>query len=139
MAYLLDTNILSELTRSQPEPKVTTWMDRHYGEAGTATPVIMELYLGVMILPEGARKQMLWAAIERARHRLGARIYPFDLAAALATAKLVASRRKSGRPFEDTADAQIAGIASAYDLILVTRNVSDFGGLDIKLENPWGA
>lgn len=136
--YLIDTNVMSELVRSRPDPGVVAWADANMGDAGLATISIFELRLGIAQLPQGRRRDALMLTIERAINRLGSRIYAFDRAAAEAAGDLSGLSSGFGRPMPRM-DAQIAGIASVYGLTIVTRNISDFSGTGLDLHNPWTA
>ncbi|WP_419932241.1 PIN domain-containing protein [Candidatus Poriferisodalis sp.] len=136
--FVLDTNVVSELMRPVPEATVTAWV------AGQATSSLYltavgeaELRLGVAIMPEGARRDAVGAAVEALlREDFAGRILPFDSEAAAAYAALAASRRAAGRPVAQ-ADAQIAAIAAANGMAVVTRNSDDFVGTGVEVVNPW--
>jgi toxin FitB len=135
--YLIDTNILAEVMNPAGNAEVQRWFDVHLAEAHLPTPVIFETLAGLASLPDGARQRQLLAFFDRVIQRFGPRLAAFDLAAARAAARLTGAARRQGRVLTRM-DAQIAGIASAYDLVLVTRNTRDFDGLDLKQKNPWG-
>jgi predicted nucleic acid-binding protein len=136
--YLIDTNIVSELLRPNPEPAVTRWLDRHGADSGLPTTAIFELRLGAAQLPEGQRRDQLILAIERIVNRFGPRVYGFDRASAEMAGELVGESARRGRVLARM-DAQIAGIAAVYGLTLVTRNVGDFASTGLDLHNPWPA
>lgn len=140
MCLLLDTNVVSELMRSSPSKAVLNWATDHsedrvyFSSIGEA-----ELRYGAAILPIGRRRATLMADIERMlSNTFPNRILPFDSDAARAYANLVAKCRKVGRSISQM-DCQIAAIAHAGDLIVATRNVRDFEGLDVEIVNPWTA
>jgi predicted nucleic acid-binding protein len=135
---LLDTNILSESMRSMPTACVIRWLDAHPPKDLFICSVTKaEIELGIFLLPEGKRKNLLFsAAIEMFREFQG-RCLPFDEVAATSYAKIVARRIKIGRPIS-VEDAQIAAVALANRLILATRNTNDFDEIDdLKIINPW--
>ena len=137
---LLDTYVLSELMRPQPNPSVVAWVDAHSGEALVSAITQAEISLGLALLPNGNRRDALAAA---ARQMLvedfAGRGLPFDAAAAEHFARLVAERRRIGRPIT-TQDAQIAAIALANDVPLATRNSDDFEAITgLGLVDPWQA
>lgn len=136
MIYLIDTNVVSELMRPEPDRRVTRWVDRHGGECGLPTVAIFEIRYGVVRLPAGRRSDELIGALERMVTRFGPRIVAFDRASAEMAADLRAQSQREGRPMA-AMDAQIAGIAGVYGLTLVTRNGRDFDGLGIDLVDPW--
>jgi toxin FitB len=136
--YLLDTNAISELVKPNPDAALCAWLDRHAGDSGIPTIVITELLTGVYAMDPGKKRDQLKAFLDRSFDRFAARIYPLDRRSAIATAEVIQQRRDIGRAMTDKFDAQIAGIARAYDLTLVTRNVKDFDGIGLKLLRPWG-
>jgi predicted nucleic acid-binding protein len=136
--YLLDTCLVSELMRPEPNAGVLAWAAAQTPQAlhlGATT--LAELWQGIECLPAGKRKRGLAQALG---HFLGdtlqGRVLPFDAATALVLAQVVAERRKRGLPIA-FADAQIAATARASGLVLVTRNVKDFQGCKIELLDPW--
>ncbi len=136
---LLDTNVLSEIMRPEPEPRVIRWFKAQQG-AMLATSAITraELLLGVTLLPAGKRRERIAAAIALTFNEdFAGNCLPFDAAAADEYALLVAARARAGRPIA-TEDAQIAAIALVHDLSLVTRNRKDFAGIrGLTLVDPW--
>jgi toxin FitB len=136
---VLDTNVVSELMRPDPERNVTTWVAAHpRQELFTSTISEAEILYGVALLPMGARQLEL---TERARKIFNLafrdRILAFDREAAALYAAIAAQRRSTGRPIEQS-DAQIAAIARSRGAALATRNVRDFDGCGIDVVNPWG-
>jgi predicted nucleic acid-binding protein len=98
---------------------------------------------GAVLLDPGRRREALEHAIARVIRRFAGRVFAFDAAAAEAAAKLLGAARAGGLGLHQLpaklADLQIAGIAAAYGLDLVTRNVRDFAGLGLTLVDPWTA
>jgi toxin FitB len=135
---VLDTNVISELTRRVPEPGVISWLDSWpAAEVATTAITAAELLYGVARLPSGHRKTALSAAV----HGLLAddfhgRVLPFDDRAAPQYADIVSGRDRLGRPI-GVADAQIAAICRASGAELATRNTDDFADTGIELINPW--
>lgn len=139
--FLLDTNVLSEALKPSPAPQVINWLDQNFAASAICSVTIFELGAGVAILDTGRRRDALDAAIARMIRRFGARVYAFDTPAAQAASRLLAQAKARGLGLHQIpaklADLQIAGITSAYGLSLATRNVGDFQGLGLTLENPW--
>ena len=135
--YLLDTNLVSELSNDVPNPGVISFLIEH-DDLWLASVVVHELEYGLQLLPEGQRRNRLYASHEDILTRYDDRILPLDRPAAESAALLRAEARCSGRTL-DLGDALIAGIAKANGLTIATRNVRDFDGLDIEIVNPWEA
>jgi predicted nucleic acid-binding protein len=135
---ILDTNVLSTLMRTVPEPAVVAWLDRQPAESVWITSItLFETRLGLALLPSGRRRQMLEAAFDRLLiEDLENRVLDFDSTAANEAAALAAARQKDGRPV-DMRDTQIAGIALARRATLATRNVRHFANLKISIVDPW--
>ena len=135
---LLDTNVLSELLRVAPEPKVEAWLAAQDGADVYLSAVSeAELRLGAAVMPAGRRRDVLVAAVDGIlSEEFQARILPFDSPAAAAYATIAADRRNAGRPISQF-DAQIAAIARACGATVATRNIRDFEGCGIELVDPW--
>lgn len=135
---VLDTNVLSELTRRVPEPEVLSWLDALPAEEICTTAITAaELLYGVGRLPAGRRRTTLLQAVDDLLHvDLAGRVEPFDLEAAADFAILVSDRERTGRPIS-VADAQIASICRVRGHSLATRNTKDFVGTEVTVINPW--
>lgn len=135
---LLDTNVVSELMKSAPEPAVMAWINAIPGAAVFVSAVTQaEILYGVALVPDGKRRQGLARASRTVfQTYFRGRVLPFDSEAAEAFAELAAARRQSGRPITQ-ADAQIAAIARSRGAELATRNVLDFEGCGVDVINPW--
>lgn len=137
MIYLIDSNVVSESMRPAPSARVVTWLDRHAGNCAMPTVAIFEVRAGINSMPPGRRRDELMGAFERIVARFGPRVVSFDRPSAEMAAELASVSASAGRTMT-TGDVQIAGIAGAYGLTLVTRNVKDFAATGIDLVNPWG-
>ena len=135
---ILDTNIVSELLRPEPEPRVEAWLAAQEGAQVYLTAVSeAELRLGVAILPEGQRRDTLAKAVDGIlREDFRDRILPFDSAAARAYAVIGAERGAAGRPISQF-DCQIAAIGRAHGGTVATRNAKDFESCGIEVIDPW--
>jgi toxin FitB len=135
---VLDTNVLSELTRQAPAPGVISWLDSlAAAEVATTAITAAELRYGVARLPGGRRKTELAAAVdEMLSDDFQGRVLAFDEVAAQRYADIVTARERLGRPI-GMADAQIAAICRTADATLATRNTGDFGGTGVELIDPW--
>ncbi len=137
---VLDTNVLSELMRSQPAAAVFAWVAAQpRAELCTTSVNKAEILYGVAALPEGRRRAALAAAAEAMfTDDFAGRVLPFDEEAAVHYAEIVAARHRKGRPIE-AFDAQIAATARVAGAELATRDVGDFAGCGLILVNPWEA
>lgn len=137
--FLLDTNVLSELMRERPDAGVLDWFSRNTQAAMHISSVTQaEILMGIALLPAGKRRVALAAAAEQMFEQdFAGQCLVFDTAAAKHYALIVATRVRQGQPIS-TEDAQIAAIALASGLSVVTRNIKDFENIDrLVLLNPW--
>ncbi len=139
MSVLLDTNVLSEILRARPEPKVLAWFaSQPANDLFVSAVTQAEMVLGARLLPAGKRRQRLEQALEEMfLEDFAGRVLPFDSGCAADYATVVATRRRAGTPISQF-DGQIAAIALRHRLGLATRNVFDFEGCGLALTNPWG-
>lgn len=135
---VIDTNVLSELTRQAPSSEVLSWLDAlAAAEVATTAITAAELLYAVAGLPAGRRKDELAAAVKGVLDDdFRGCVLAFDERAASQYAEIVSGREQLGRPI-GLVDAQIAAICSVADATLATRNVSDFLEIGIDLINPW--
>jgi toxin FitB len=135
---VLDTNVISELTRQAPEPGVISWLDSlAAAEVATTAITAAELLYGVARLSRGRRKTELAVAVHGLLSEdFQGRVLAFNDRAAQPYADIVTGREKIGRPI-GVADAQIAAICRSIDAALATRNVNDFEETGIGLIDPW--
>ena len=132
---VLDTNVVSEPWRPQPDPGVLTWLRAHPDVLITAVSVA-ELRYGAQCLPHGKRRERLISRVAAMVESSRSRILAFDEAAASAYAEVRESRRRAGRPIS-VEDAMIAAITQVAAVPLATRNTADFDGLGLDLVDPW--
>lgn len=136
---ILDTNVLSEILRPNPNERVLAWMATQPRPALFTTAVVEgEMLYGIRLLPEGARKASLYRAVRSIfTDDFSGRVLFFDSDAAERYAEIAAARRTSGRPISQF-DAMIAAIAYTRGAVVATRNTKDFIDCGIELINPWG-
>lgn len=134
---LLDTNVIAELSKPQPNANVLRWLDVNEREGTwTSAITVAELRTGLADLPDGQRKAALVQLINELLQRFGRSPVAFDAVAAEDYAVIVTSRRKRGRPI-GILDAQIAAIAVGHALTLATMNTKDFDQIEgLKLVDP---
>ena len=137
---ILDTNVISELTRPVPDPGVITWLDSLPAEETAITAITAaELRYGVRRMPDGHRKTGLSEAVDALiTTDFRDRVEPFDVLAADQYADVITAREHAGQPIS-TSDAQIAAICRVRNAALATRNTSDFTGTGVDLIDPWKA
>ncbi len=136
---VLDTDVVSELLRPEPDTAVLAWLaGQRRGELYTTTISEGEIASGLALLPKNRRRDMLTQAVARLLGEgLGGRVLPFDRAAAAAYGELTAKRRTTHGPVA-TAAGQVAAIAKARGARLVaTRDTAPFAGSGLKCVNPW--
>jgi predicted nucleic acid-binding protein len=135
---IVDTNVLGELVRPQPSPKVLHWIDRQASDELVTTAITAaEMALGVARMAEGRRRLQIEALNAAVLERL-AGILPFSADAAEHYAYVMTSRERLGRRIEPL-DAQIAAIALSHGASVATRNVDDFDETGVQVINPWDA
>lgn len=134
---LLDTNIISEGLRPQPNLQVRAWLDSQPAdELFLCTPVLAELHYGAELLPVSQRRAKLELAIVDLVNAFADRILTFDGAATLNYGKFVAQRDRLGRP-TGTMDGLIAAIAITHRATIATRDIRGFDGSGIDLVDPF--
>jgi toxin FitB len=138
MKVLLDTDVLSEVRRPAPEPKVLVWLDT-IDEDRTFISVasIAELRRGIALMEDGRRRAALaaWLAVDLPG-RFSGRILPIDPAIAERWGDLMAQSRRIGFALS-VMDGFFAATALVGELVLATRNTKDFATLGVPLFNPW--
>ena len=135
---ILDTNVLSALTRPNPKEAVLQWLDRQpESSIWTTSITLMEIRFGLESMPPGRRREQMTRDVEAVlKEEIEERYLFFDIAAAKQAAELMALRKRRGRPVE-LRDTMIAGIALVSRATLATRNVRDFVDLSVPVINPW--
>lgn len=137
---ILDTNVVSEPLKLQPNAAVLGWLDAHVPETFYITTInLAELLAGVEALPPGRRREALEQAISgQVADLFEERVLSFDATAAAAFAKAAAGAQAQGNPIA-FADCAIAAIARAKGFAIATRNVRDFRGTGVEIIDPWAA
>ncbi|MFD4403324.1 type II toxin-antitoxin system VapC family toxin [Nocardia sp. NPDC058499] len=132
---IADTNVVSELFKPTPDDQVLTWLGES-DDVTISTVTIGEIWAGIENLPEGARKAGLATLATELFDEFGDEVEAYDSRAARIYGRIVAERRRRGRPI-GYADAQIAAICLANDCPVATRNVKDFTDLGLAIIDPW--
>ena len=133
--YLIDTNVMSELRRREPEPRVVRWFEqRPARQLFLSVLTLGEIRRGVERLDEGERQQALRAWLEQELPAFfSGRLLPIDEAVAQSWGRLMA---EMGRPLP-AIDSLLAATALEHNLVLVTRNLKDLADLPVAVANPW--
>jgi predicted nucleic acid-binding protein len=138
MRLLLDTNVLSEVTRPRPDEGVLRWL-HGLDEDRTLISIISiaEIRRGVALMDAGRKRDALdeWLTHDLPQ-RFENRMLPVEAPIALAWGDLMALAKRSGRGLTSM-DGLIAATAVAYQLTLATRNTKDFEGFGIHIIDPW--
>ena len=139
MIFVLDTNILSEITNPRPEPLVLNWIS---GQAVktlfTSAVTVHEIRYGLELMPKGRRRQTLELAMEKLlTDYFTGKVLSLDPKSARISGEIEASRKQIGHD-PGMADCMIAGIAIANGATVVTRNVKHFATTGATVINPWG-
>lgn len=135
MKYLLDTNVVSELFKRAPEPKVLTWFNEVNEDALYLSVLTLgEIRKGIEKMESGQRKTRLIHFMEKeVSQRFEGKILPIDESVAETWGRLEAETSRS----LPTVDALIAATALTHNLVLVTRNTQDFDFKELKHLDPW--
>ncbi len=136
----LDTNVVSEAIRAQPDEAVAGWLAARPSSSMFITTITQaELLYGLQLLPDGKRRDGLTDAIRAIlRDGFRGRVLPFDGPAAEAYATIAAERRTHSEPIS-AFDAEIAAIARSRGAGVATGNVADFDGCGIEVLDPWSS
>jgi predicted nucleic acid-binding protein len=134
MRYLLDTNIISNITKPAPSESLMAWMaEQADQDLFIASLTVAEIRRGLLEKPLGKRRDRLeaWFSGPQGPQALFAgRVLPFDERAALVWARLMADGKDKERP-RSALDTMIAAVAEANECVVVTDNDKDFQGVDI--------
>lgn len=135
---ILDTNVLSELMRANPEPRVVEWVDRQSELTLFITTITLaEIRYGIAALPRGKRRTALRTTFDEGiRPMFGTRVLDFDEDASIRYAELRSSMRAAGSAIGDV-DAFIAAIARAHRFEVATRDVAPFAAAGVHVVNPF--
>jgi predicted nucleic acid-binding protein len=136
--YLLDTNIISELVKRRPEPKVTTWIDSiDENLLFVSVLTLGEIRKGVALLRDASRRVTLEAWLDSDLiSRFAERILPIDRAVADRWGQLAADAASTRSPLP-VIDGLLAATALDQNLTLVTRNTKDIAVTGVPVFNPW--
>jgi predicted nucleic acid-binding protein len=134
--YLVDANVLSEPTKPNPEPHVIEWLRTHERDIAVDPIILGELRFGILLLPKGKRRTALEQWFDGGVQRL--HCLPWEADTGLKWAELIARLRTSGKAMP-IKDSLIAATALTHDLIVATRNRSDFEKARVRIVDPFVA
>jgi toxin FitB len=132
--FLVDANVLSEPTRPEPCRRVVEWLQENESEL-TVNPIVLgELEYGILLLPAGRRRTRLQEWFTQGIR--GIQVLDFDTDTASVWAQLLARLKRTGLAMP-IKDSQIAASAILHDLIVATRNVTDYRNASVSVVNPF--
>jgi predicted nucleic acid-binding protein len=134
VTYLVDANVLSEPTKPNPDARVIDWLRANEPELAVDPIVIGELRFGILLLPRGKRRAALERWFDGGVERL--HCLPWDADTGRRWAELLARLRAAGKAMP-IKDSLVAATALVHDLVVVTRNRSDFAAADVRLLDPF--
>jgi predicted nucleic acid-binding protein len=135
MAYLLDTNVVSEAASRNPDPKVRAWCEKHAADSYLSCVTLGEIRKGLHLMPRGARRDALEAWVSQLCKELPKPCLPVDAAVMETWGELYAKNQAAGLEL-DVLDSLIAATAIHHHLVVVTWNTADFPP-EVKTINPW--
>ena len=138
MAWLLDTNVLSELRRPKPDKQVLAFVEQcPLEQLYISTVTLAEIRFGIeSVAAPNRRAELNWWLTVKVRPMFSERVLEITEDIMLRWRLLVDEGRKTGRTFSQP-DLILAATALEHGLTLVTRNEKDFSGLRVSLFNPW--
>jgi len=138
VSFLLDTCVISELVRPVPDKGVIQWIEsRNEFDLYLSVLTLGEIQKGIFRLSAGKKKAQLTAWLQdELEIRFAERVLPVTDAVALMWGNMLGTSEKNGQPLS-VIDALIAATASEHNLVLVTRNISDFSGCSVDIVDPW--
>ena len=135
--YLLDTNIISNITKPNPSTALLVWMaEQADNDLFISALTVGEIRRGLLEKSAGKKRALLEAWFtgpEGPQALFAGRVLPFDEKASLIWARLMAEGTAKGRP-RSALDMIIAAVAEANGCVVATDNEKDFTGL--KFANP---
>jgi hypothetical protein len=134
---ILDTNVISETMKREPDCRVLSWLDAQAPQTLYLSSItIAELLFGVSVIPLSKRRDQLVSKIDQLIQLFENRILSFDLDAARSYSQLALRARTEGLGFP-TPDAYIAGIAGSKRLMVASRDTGPYTSVGLPVINPW--
>ncbi|MFM9960684.1 MAG: type II toxin-antitoxin system VapC family toxin [Planctomycetaceae bacterium] len=135
MRYLLDTNVVSESIKVQPDRGVTNWLIQNESGSGVSEFTIGELIKGAYRLPVGKKRSTTLAWVAAIQEQFSDRLLPLSLEVLSRWGELCGTHEAQGHPLP-LDDSLLAATALVHDLTVVTRNTADFPP-EVHTFNPW--
>ena len=134
MKYLVDANVLSEVTKPSPDQRVLDWLRAHEAEIVVDPVILGEMRFGILLLPKGKKRATLEQWFDAGVGRL--HCLPWDADTGMKWAELLARLRKAGKNMP-IKDSLIAATAIVHGLTIATRNRTDFANSGVRLVDPF--
>ena len=138
--FLLDTNCVSELVRTKPDPHVLEWFEAANEDTLYLSVLTLgEIRKGIAALDQGRRRTRLetWLNVDL-QVRFSGRILSVDIAVADRWGLLAAQAKQGGTPLA-IIDGLLGATAIHHNLTMVSRNTRDFANVQVAVVNPWEA
>jgi predicted nucleic acid-binding protein len=137
MNYLLDTCVLSELIKKDPNRKFLTWVSTRPKNALFISAItVAEIWQGIRSLPAGTQRDQLTKWFSGLKSEFSSHVVPIDFEVAIEYGDLQGSAKLRGKPFP-VLDCLIAATALCHRMVVITRNVKDFDRTGAEVFNPW--
>jgi len=136
VSFLLDTNLVSEVMRTSPEPLILSWLKSNEDVSFLSSITVGEIERGIGLLPAGRKRQRLQEAFAEFVVVLEERVLGFDFETARYWAQLTVAAQRAWRKLP-VLDSMIEATALRWNLTLVTRNTNDF--FRVATLNPWSS
>lgn len=131
--HLVDANVLSEVTKPDPDARVVDWLRRNEAEIAVDPIILGEVRFGILLLPRGRRRSRLEQWFDEGVGRL--HCIPWEAATGLRWAELLAALRASGRAMP-IKDSLIAATSLTHGLSIATLNRRDFEAAGVTIVDP---
>ncbi len=132
----IDTNVASETMRSEPDPRVSDWLNRHDARLALSTVVLAEIAFGIERIRPQERAHRFDQRLRALQQRFSGQMFTLNEEAALAYGELMGKAMRQGIVIS-IADGMIAAIALVNGGQLATRNIRDFKDTGLTIINPW--
>jgi len=134
VTFLVDTNVLSEGIKPNPDPDVLDWLNTYESDVAINSIILGEIRYGILKLPQGRRRREIEGWFEVGVRRIVC--LPWEAATAIRWASLLAELRRTGQEME-IKDSMIAATALVHRLTLITRNERHFQTAGLRVLNPF--